>query len=151
MKKKKTLHLSKKRKRKTNRISLSVKNVHSDFREAALNRKTGNKKQMFLTFFGRYYGIGFNKIVNRILRFLGIGLNYKLKYFKRGKGNMGAIFLIFKKRFSDISHIKYIKSDNIRLKINLMIFVSYRHIMYLPVRGQRTKTHAKTRKIFHVQ
>lgn len=150
MKKKKTLHLSKKRKRKTNRLSLKVKNVEKNFKEAALNKKTGNKKQSFLTFFGRYYGIGFNKIVKRILRFLGIGLNYKLKYFKKGKKNMKPIYRIFRKRFSQIQFISPKKYENINLKQNLNIFVSYRHILLLPVRGQRTKTHAKTRKIFHV-
>lgn len=150
MKKKKTLHLSKKRKRKTNRVSLPIKNIEDQFKQAALNKKLGNKKQMFLTFFGRYYGIGFNKIVNRVLKFLGIGLNYKLKFFKKGKKNMEPIYSIIEKRFSLIGDISDIKVTNINLKKNLNIFISYRHYLMLPVRGQRTKTHAKTRKIFHV-
>lgn len=150
MKKKKTLHLSKKRKRKTNRVSLPIKNIVSQFREAAWNRKTGNRKQMFLTFFGKYYGIGFNKIVNRVLRFLGISLNYKIKNFKKGLKNMYPIYTVVVNGFKHIGTIKENKFNNINLKQELMIFISYRHLLMLPVRGQRTKTHAKTRKIFHV-
>ena len=151
MKKKKSLHLSKKRKRKTNRTSLKIKGIEQKFRETAWNRKTGNKKQMFLTFFGKYYGIGFNKIVNRILKFLGIGINYKIKFFKKKKKNMHPIYSIIYERFKGISSILEIKEHNIYLKRSLYIFISYRHMLMLPVRGQRTKTHAKTRKVFHVQ
>ena len=150
MKKKKSLHLSKKRKRKTNRVSLSITNIVSEFEQTAWNRKVGNKKQMFLTFFGKYYGIGFNKIVNRILRILGIGLNYKIKYFKKGSKNLWPIYAIILHRFKRIGRILRVKNKNISLKTNLHIFISYRHLLYYPVRGQRTKTHAKTRKIFHV-
>jgi len=35
-------------------------------------------------------------------------------------------------------------------KKNLFIHVSYRHYLRLPVRGQRTKTNAKTRKHYAI-
>ena len=149
MKKKKSLHLSKKRKRKTNRVSRPVKNMVTNFRTAALNRKIGNRKQMFLTFFSRYYGLGFKTIVKKIIKPFGLPINFRLKYYTDNYENQKTIESVFEKFVFEGSDDS-LKMENISEKQRLFIFISYRHLLFMPVRGQRTKTHGKTRRIFRV-
>jgi len=54
------------------------------------------------------------------------------------------------KKFEIKTKFKKIKATNVNMKKRMCLYFSYRHLMKLPVRGQRTRTNAKTRKDFHI-
>ena len=66
------------------------------------------------------------------------------------KKNIDIIKLKFFFLFDEYRKYKKQKKQNIAFKKSLCLYFSYRHMMYLPVRGQRTRTNAKTRKDFYV-
>jgi len=57
-------------------------------------------------------------------------------------------FIVF---FHQKIKFRSMRIKNIKFKEKLCLYFSYRHMMHLPVRGQRTKTNAKTRKDFYVR
>ena len=45
---------------------------------------------------------------------------------------------------------KFLRFNNVEYKKKMTLYFSYRHLLELPVRGQRTKTNAKTRKNYNI-
>lgn len=74
----------------------------------------------------------------------------KKKIYKKKKRIAKVLKLLFLKKFLKYSNIFKKKKFNIVKKKKLCLHFSYRHILFLPVRGQRTKTNAKTRKDFRI-
>jgi len=75
----------------------------------------------------------------------------KKKYINKDKKkDIDILKLRFVFFFSQKVNFRRMRMKNIKFKEKLCLYFSYRHMMYLPVRGQRTKTNAKTRKDFNV-
>ena len=83
-------------------------------------------------------------------KFITSKINKRIRYRKKKRD-----VEVLKRRFIVFFHqkIKFrsMRIRNIKFKEKLCLYFSYRHMMYLPVRGQRTKTNAKTRKDFYVR
>jgi len=100
----------------------------------------------------RFYGIN-HRSIHFILRKYGTTrLKFRFLLFKKRKF-IKSFKNLFTKYFmtnNGLKNIKFKKLRNVSRIRNLFIYISYRHILNLPVRGQRTKTNAKTRKYFNI-
>ena len=133
------------------------------------------KKKSFINFLKRFHSSGLHKMQN-YTKLFGFKKNYRLGIFisksffeedlkkkfkikKKSKKknankyrNTKILKLIFKKRFNRKVNKseKKERTRKILEKKVLCLHVSYRHLLGLPVRGQRTKTNARTRKDFKI-
>lgn len=143
-KKKKSIHLRRVRERSDNKFAkISIKHFYL-FLKIFFLRKL-KKKFSFCSFLLSFYGINISKVFFLFKKF---GLN---KYYLFEKYKSLDLFLsVFKKKYYIYIYNKSKKRINVNNKKNLFIHVSYRHFLNLPVRGQRTKTNAKTRKHYAI-
>ena len=175
MKKKKSVRLRKIRKRSTNK---SVRYVAAKFIYIFdsffyKNLQFGIKKISIFKFLISFYCLNF-RIVRNIFKNLGIYNSYKsdlkIKKSKSSKilNNKFRRLLLNNKYFFDFKKVSVIKYNlffklksfsfnskslrffNVENKKKMTLYFSYRHILALPVRGQRTKTNAKTRKNYNI-
>ena len=82
-----------------------------------------------------------------MFKIFGLNKYYRLRSYSI---NLEEFFLIFKKKYNYLRLKPLIKLKNVNKKRGLFLHVSYRHLLRLPVRGQRTKTNAKTRKHYAI-
>jgi len=175
MKKKKTVHLRRIRKRSTNKSkrfsNLNFINIFNEF--FYKNLLSSYKKSSIFKFLISFFCTNKNIILN-ILKKFGMNNNYKIdvkpkistrsnllqnkfkflkkntKYFiniKRGSFLKRKIYF----KLKNISfNTKFLRLNNVEYKKKMTLYFSYRHLLELPVRGQRTKTNAKTRKNYNI-
>ena len=174
--KKKTLYIRKIRNKSNNkRMIRFYEEFDALFDYFFYLKKNIIKKRNFVNFLKRFHFSGLHKVQNYIKVF-GLKKNYKMNVFffksiftnvlkkkfkikkkikktKKGvikKKNTKLLKLVYKKKFNFNRFEKKEKIKKIFNKKVLCLHVSYRHLLGLPVRGQRTKTNAKTRKDFKV-
>lgn len=175
MKKKKTVHLRKIRKKSTNKSKrFSNLNFISIFNEFFYkNLALSSKKSSIFKFLICFFCTNKNVILN-ILKKFGMNNNYKMevkpkisvksdllqnkfkflekniKYFVNiKKGSFLKRKIYFK--LKNISfNTRFLRLNNVEYKKKMTLYFSYRHLLELPVRGQRTKTNAKTRKNYNI-
>lgn len=141
MKKKKSVHLRKIRERSNNKIL--KKSINFFFTIVSVYFK---KKKSFCSFLLCFKAINIVKILKLFKKF-GLSKNFK---FEKKQDTLELIFLYLKKKYINLRFNRYIKAINVFKKKNLYLHVSYRHFLKLPVRGQRTRTNAKTRKHYAI-
>lgn len=91
----------------------------------------------------RIFGIG-KPCSQKILRATGIDLDKKVKTLTDDEGIK--IRTIIDRDYKVEGDLKREISMNIKRVIDIGSYIGYRHKAGLPVRGQRTKTNARTRK-----
>ena len=174
MKKKKTVHLRKIRKKSTNK-SKRFSNVKfiSLFNEFFYkNLVFSSKKNSIFKFLICFFCTNKAIIIN-ILKKFGMYNNYKIDIkpkvsFKSEVLKKKYVFLKEKSYFLSIKrgsflkrkiyfklkkisfNTKFLRFNNVEYKKKMTLYFSYRHLLELPVRGQRTKTNAKTRKNYNI-
>lgn len=89
------------------------------------------------------YGVGFNK-ANLIVNKIGIKYPYSIDNLNTYKINL--ILFLLKGLVKSETKINRIIEFNIQKIIQNSSYRGKRHLMCLPVRGQRTKSNAKTQK-----
>ena len=141
MKKKKSVHLRRVRERSDNKIK--KKNLFFLFSVSDLYFK---KKKSFYSFLLCFKAINNVKIFKLFKKF-GLPKNFK---FSNTQNSLELIFLYLKKKYVSLRFNNYFKALDVFRKRNLYLHVSYRHFLKLPVRGQRTRTNAKTRKHYAI-
>lgn len=141
MKKKKSVHLRRIRERSYNKVF--KKNINFFFK---LVHTFIKKKKSLCSFLLCFKAINKVKILKLFKKF-GLSKNFKLR---KKQESLELIFLYLKKKYINLRFNKYIKAMNVFKKKNLYLHVSYRHFLRLPVRGQRTRTNAKTRKHYAI-
>lgn len=105
-----------------------------------------NKKVYSLKSFSNIYGINSKKVQNLCQKF---GLNPSNKDIKLKKKNNTVIVKNFKVEEYD-KNLKLQIRKNIKFLNQIRTYRGIRHHLKLPVRGQRTKTNAKTKKRFKI-
>ena len=176
-KKKKTLYIRRIRKRSTNKSprysSFNFLNKFDDFFISKLI-DSGNHLKSFLSIFKfliSFFSINEMVILN-ILKKFGACLNLKLNknilksgasyYLKSKFLNKNVLYTINFKNFVILKKLFFLKLkktsfntrllrfNNVENKKKMTLYFSYRHLLSLPVRGQRTKTNAKIRKNYSI-
>lgn len=175
MKKKKTVHLRRIRKRSNNKSkrfsNLKFINIFNDF--FYKNLVLSFKKNSIFKFLICFFCTNKNVVLN-ILKKFGMNNYYKIEI--KPKISLESILLIDKfnmflnkeeyfmqiKRGASIKrniyfklktisfNTKFLRFNNVEYKKKMTLYFSYRHLLELPVRGQRTKTNAKTRKNYNI-
>ena len=144
MKKKKSVHLRRVRERSQNKsIKLSILKFNLYFDRFFLKKL--KKSFSFYTFLLCFKAINARKIFY-MFKIFGFNKYYVIKK----KLNLHIFYVIFKRKYDKLKFNKKIKISNVENKKNLFLHVSYRHFLKLPVRGQRTRTNAKTRKHYAI-
>jgi small subunit ribosomal protein S13 len=85
--------------------------------------------------------------ISKIMYILGFALNQNFK--NLSKQDIADISIIAGRVVRD-ANINDIKKHNIKNKVDINTFAGRRHRSYMPVRGQKTRTNASTRKRFHI-
>lgn len=119
-------------KRKKRIIQLKIKIKKSNFYKKRIAHTSLENRNKFIR----------SKINKKIKR------NRKYRKEKKDVEVLKSKFIVF---FHQKIKFRSMRMKNIKFKEKLCLYFSYRHMMYLPVRGQRTKTNAKTRKDFYVR
>lgn len=147
MKKKKTVHMRRVRRRSENKFKkFSILNFKHVF-DLFFNKKFKKKSISFTSFLLCFVFINIKRVY-KMLKVFGLNNKYILK-----QGlilNFDIFLFIFKKNYLFLQDKTDDRLLNVLRKKKLFLHVSYRHILSLPVRGQRTKTNAKTRKHFGI-
>ena len=100
-----------------------------------------NKKvEISLTYI---YAIG-RTTAEKILKFTGIDGNKRVKELKEEE--IGKISAFLQKNYAIEGDLKKEVAENIRRLIDINAYRGVRHRLSLPVRGQRTRSNARTRK-----
>lgn len=171
MKKKKTIYLRKKRKVSQNKVrKYFAKKFPKIYNSYFYSDNYKNKFRLIYSLMLFFNCVGAHKILNFFKR-LGIIKNYKnfiykkkslkslrlikkfnkkKKIYKKKKRISKILKVLFIKKFLVFSNVHKIRYRNVLKKQELCLHFSYKHILFLPVRGQRTKTNAKTRKDFNI-
>jgi small subunit ribosomal protein S13 len=89
------------------------------------------------------YGIG-RPLSNKILKQAGVNPDTRAKDMKEDE--VSRVAAIIQKEFKVEGDLRREISQNIKRLIDIGSYRGYRHRRSLPVRGQRTKTNARTRK-----
>lgn len=89
------------------------------------------------------YGLG-RSSSNKILKAAGVNPDTKAKDLKEEE--ISRIAAIIQKEYKVEGDLRRDASQNIKRLIDIGSYRGYRHRRSLPVRGQRTKTNARTRK-----
>ncbi len=147
MKKKKTVHLRRIRKRSTNKFYKADVSYFERVYELFFNKIFKKKSSSFISFLFCFIAINKKKIFD-MLKIFGMNSVYRLKVNKIKDISIFAIF--FRKKYSFLYLNSVTRRKNVDNKKKLFIHISYRHILSLPVRGQRTKTNGKTRKHYGI-
>ena len=173
MKKKKTVHLRRIRKRSTNKSKrfsyLKFITVFNEF--FYKNLVLSFKKSSIFKFLICFFCTNVNLILNMLKKF-GVNNSYKIdvkpkissnsfllnkkfgftnnQYFMNVKSGMSLKRSIFFKLKTISFNTKFLRFNNVEYKKKMTLYFSYRHLLELPVRGQRTKTNAKTRKNYNI-
>ena len=174
-KKKQTLYIRKNRinynKKKTIKL-FEAEMFFEKFKKHFRKKISITKKKNFVKFLNKFQSTNFHKSYT-FIKYFGMNKSYKLInfYYKSKKSKkllnkfkiknnkkkiinkikeIKVLKLKFMKMFYQQVKFKRIKSLNVSFKKKLCLYFSYRHLMYLPVRGQRTRTNAKTRKDFFI-
>lgn len=172
MKKKKTLHLRKIREKSQNKFPKYLAPQFPEIFNQYFYTFYKEKKKLLYSFMLSFYYINHSRIQNFLKKF-GMLTNFRIKIqrikkklsnrlklkFKKTKvikyklrRRKTAVFkLFFLKKFRKFNRNPYyIRLKNVKRKKKLRLHFSYRHLLHLPVRGQRTKTNAKTRKNYRI-
>lgn len=152
MKKKKTVHLRKKIKRNPYR---PLKKPLSEFRQYITGYYENYKstfKSVPYSYLRNYQGLNHRSIYFIFKKFGVTKFKFKFLIFKKRKFIKKFRNLVFKAfiKNNQLKNLEKNKYDNIYNIRSLFIYISYRHFLSLPVRGQRTKTNAKTRKYYGI-
>ncbi|MBU3911396.1 MAG: 30S ribosomal protein S13 [Candidatus Omnitrophica bacterium] len=89
------------------------------------------------------YGVG-RSSSNKILKAAGVNADIKAKDLKEEE--VSRIAAIIQKEYKVEGDLRRDASQNIKRLIDIGSYRGYRHRRSLPVRGQRTKSNARTRK-----
>ena len=89
------------------------------------------------------YGIG-RQLSNKILKQAGVNPDTRAKDMKEDE--VSRVAAIIQKEYKVEGDLRREISQNIKRLIDIGSYRGYRHRRSLPVRGQRTKTNARTRK-----
>ena len=89
------------------------------------------------------YGIG-RQLSNKILKQAGVNPDTRAKDMKEDE--VSRVAAIIQKEYKVEGDLRREVSQNIKRLIDIGSYRGYRHRRSLPVRGQRTKTNARTRK-----
>lgn len=89
------------------------------------------------------YGIGVSSS-NKILKSAGVNLDTRAKNLKEDE--ISRIAAVIQKEYKVEGDLRRDASSNIKRLIDIGAYRGWRHRRSLPVRGQRTKTNARTRK-----
>lgn len=172
MKKKKTLHIRRIREKSQNKFPRFVSYQFPIVFNRYFYVVYKEKKKLLYSFMLSFYSISHDKIQNFLKKF-GMLLNFRIKIqriFKKLNKRLKNKFrkklqikyklrrkrtfvfkLFFLKKFKKFQiNPNTIKIKNVINKKKLRLHFSYRHLLHLPVRGQRTKTNAKTRKNYNI-
>jgi len=135
MKKKKFIHIKEKKKSELkNFYSLAYSELYSDF----------NKKN-FITFFKIMLFFNLTTAI-RITVLMGVTFSSKFKFI-RIRNLKRLLKILVLKFYFDYS---YIKEKKFELLKTIITFKTVRYFFSLPLRGQRSRTHAKTRKKYSI-
>jgi ribosomal protein S13 len=152
LKKKKTVHLRKKVKRNYNRRQkVSVDLFRAYMRGYYLNKRATFKLTPY-KYLRKYQGINHRSIQFILRKYATTKMKFRFLSFKKRKfiKKFKNLFTHYFVNDNKLTSIKAEKRLNVIKIKNLYIYISYRHFLSLPVRGQRTKTNAKTRKYFSI-
>lgn len=141
-KKKNSIHLRRIRQRSTNKsIKYRIIKFFDLFKKVFI--KKIKVKKSFCSFLLCFKGLSIFKI---FFMYKIFGLNKNFVYLNNKNSNINAFFLVFKRKYTLMQYADHYRYINVEKKKKLFFHVSYRHFLKLPVRGQRTRTNAKTRK-----
>jgi len=147
MKKKKTVHMRRIRRKSDNKFKkYSILNFEKIFNSFFL-KKTKKQTSSLSSFLLCFIAINIKKIY---FMFKIFGLNNKYKVNKNKKIDISIFLFIFRTNFLFFERNTERRRYNVSKKKKLLLHVSYRHLLSLPVRGQRTKTNGKTRKHYGI-
>ena len=103
-----------------------------------------SNKKIFIVW-TKLYGININYSII-LCNYLGISRFLLFK--KLNLGHLKIIYKYIKKKIN--LNLYELKMNNISVLKKIKNYRGWRHIFFLPVRGQRTHTNAKTRKKFRI-
>jgi small subunit ribosomal protein S13 len=139
MKKKKFVRTKTKKK-----YIITNKNFRILFRRQVFNN-SDNATQNLISFIRRFYFYNF-KNAYHIAALFGIKYNMKINFFSYEHWRLMSKITILKFYFN----YSFLKQKKFEILKSISTFKSFRFYFSFPLRGQRTKTNAKTRKKYSI-
>ncbi len=109
-------------------------------RIAGVELPVGKRVEVALTYI---YGIG-NSVAKKILQQTGVNPDTRVKNLTEGE--IASLRNVIEREYRVEGDLRRDVSLNIKRLIDIKCYRGTRHLRNLPVRGQRTKTNARTRK-----